>query len=103
MTNFIQERELFTACVELPVSERPAFLQRACGGNSELENRILRLLAAHERALVSAASKTHSLPLILLEPPRQIGPYRILQTLGEGGMGIVYEAEQAEPIHRRVA
>ncbi|MCO6437738.1 MAG: serine/threonine protein kinase [Phycisphaerae bacterium] len=36
-------------------------------------------------------------------PPEQIGPYRILQVIGEGGMGVVYLAEQDKPIHRRVA
>jgi hypothetical protein len=37
MTDFIREREIFAECVELPASERPAFVQSACGGNSELE------------------------------------------------------------------
>ncbi|MES2523852.1 MAG: serine/threonine-protein kinase [Gemmatimonadota bacterium] len=36
-------------------------------------------------------------------PPQQIGPYRIIQTLGDGGMGVVYEAEETEPVRRRVA
>jgi eukaryotic-like serine/threonine-protein kinase len=93
MTDFIREREIFAECVELPPSERPAFVQSACGGNSELEKRILRLIAAHEIALVSSSLKTNCDPLLLAEPLREIGPYRLLQSLGEGGMGIVYEAD----------
>ena len=71
---------------------------------------VAKLLASHpdhadalRRLADSLVNADQLLPPADAGPPKRIGPYRILQRLGEGSMGVVYLAEQREPVHRRVA
>ncbi|MBL9172596.1 MAG: protein kinase [Verrucomicrobiales bacterium] len=89
---------------------REAYLQGACGGDRQLRMEIDSLLAAHEAAGGFLAGKTSKeAQTILGETPLREGPgtrigrYKLLQQVGEGGMGVVYMAEQEEPVRRRVA
>ncbi len=96
-----REQELFHACLDRSPAQWESYLDEACGGNHELRNRLARLLAAH-----SEADRITLSPLLLQsirDGVETIGPYRLIRILGEGGMGTVYEAEQLEPVHRRVA
>ena len=103
---------IFFAALEKAPGERAAFLTEACGGDASLRSRVDRMLAAQADAgnfLESppSAVAVTSRPTIdqppLERPGVQIGPYKLLQQIGEGGMGVVYMAEQSEPIARRVA
>lgn len=109
--------DLFLEARELPSDERTAFLDRVCGAEDALRAEVESLLAADARAsmldnvrgfdlragLRDLAEETRgSAEDLAEEVPEQIGPYRVIGKIGQGGMGAVYEAEQEYP-NRRVA
>ena len=109
-----QEREaaLFQAAVQLTASERDAFLNGACRGDAALRQRLEALLAAHdepdELSPGVAPKVVATIKLDLSDTPDEavgqtLGRYKLLERLGEGGCGVVYVAEQTEPVRRRVA
>ncbi len=100
---------IFDAAIELPPERRAAHVQEACAGDDALRRRVEALLGAHESAesfmnSPAFAARGETVAVKSAEQPGdRIGRYKLLQQIGEGGCGVVYMAEQEEPVHRRVA
>src|SRR3954462_14979200 len=102
-------KSIFLAAVErYPAEQWPAYLDEACGEDTALRGRVEELLGAHggQKSLAVPAptqSGASGDRLELEQPGTVIGPYRLMEQIGEGGRGVVYVAEQSQPVRRHVA
>jgi len=100
----------FTEALRLSPEERGAYLNEACKGEEAFRSRVVALLQAHGQAGDFLGRPAADRPPKAFQPfpagekpGDRIGHYRLLQQIGEGGCGVVYMADQEEPVRRRVA
>src|SRR5262245_10697966 len=106
-----REMIVFTEALQLSVAEREAFLAHACAGDEALRRKVEKLLVIHgqignflEDSPSQLTSNERLIKQVVGEKPGDwVGNFKLLEKIGEGGCGVIYLAEQVEPIRRRVA
>jgi serine/threonine protein kinase/Tfp pilus assembly protein PilF len=104
----MNEESIFINAVQKQTpEERDVYLDEACANNAELRQSVELLLKAHDKAGHFLQGVPRNDPTMDQSdrqgPGMVIGPYKLLQPIGEGGMGTVYMAEQTQPVRRTVA
>jgi eukaryotic-like serine/threonine-protein kinase len=105
----MSESGIFKAAVKLPPDRRAAYLDQACGSDADLRGEIESLLHAHDATygflddVPTGPDPTEDYQPVAERPGTVIGPYKLMEQIGEGGFGLVFVAEQQHPIRRKVA
>ena len=105
MSQSKSEETIFCEALEVPYEQRAEFLENVCGGDDELLKSVKNLLQLHDTEEDFLATPAIGITdgVVDEKPGDWVGCFRLEHKIGEGGFGVVWQAQQLEPIRRRVA